>query len=222
MISSPLSFGCKWSPVSDLASSVSPSRASFSPLSSGRTLIIRLNAVSVHATCTVVWVVIVAVIAAAFGSIRTLDKISWLGWAGIVSIVGSVITLTVSVGVQDRPAAAPQTGPWVKEVIVAANPGFVDALNAVNTVVLSYGGVSAYVSVAGEMKHPREYAKAMFASHTFMTAVYLIISCVCYHYVGQYIASPVSFRYLPSTCASLPFASCSILIYRRSDRLVHS
>jgi hypothetical protein len=155
-------------------------------------LSIALNAVSLHATCTVVWVVIVAVVASAFGAIRTLDKISWLGWAGIVSIVGSVITLTVSVGVQDRPAAAPQTGPWVKEVIVAANPGFVDALNAVNTVVLSYGGVSAYVSVAGEMKHPREYAKAMFASHTFMTAVYLVISCVCYHYVGQYIASPVS------------------------------
>ena len=95
---------------------------------------------------------------------------------------------------QDRPAEAPQEGPWIKEVIVAANPGFVDALNAVNTVVLSYGGVSAYVSVAGEMKNPREYAKAMFASHTFMTAVYLVISCVCYHYVGQYIASPVSLR----------------------------
>lgn len=152
----------------------------------------RLNAVSVHATCTVVFVVAAGVASAAFASIRTLDRISWLGWAGVISIVVAVLTLTVSVGVQDRPADAPQEGEWFKVVEAVASPTFVDAMNAISTVVLSYGGVSAYVAVAGEMKNPEEYTKSMVTSHLFMTTLYLVLTSVIYHYVGQYISSPVS------------------------------
>jgi hypothetical protein len=96
-----------------------------------RKLISRLNAVSVHGTCTVVFVVVAAVATAAVSSLRTLDRISWVGWAGLVSILAAVITLAISVGVQDRPSRAPQVGPWSKEVNAFSDTSFVQAMNAV-------------------------------------------------------------------------------------------
>lgn len=50
---------------------------------------IALNAVSSHATCTVVWVVVGAVVVFALSSIQTLGRVSWLGWIGLVSIMAA-------------------------------------------------------------------------------------------------------------------------------------
>lgn len=46
-----------------------------------------LNAVSVHAACTAIFVAVAAVIAVTFASIQTLGRISFLGWFGIISIL---------------------------------------------------------------------------------------------------------------------------------------
>lgn len=151
-----------------------------------------LNAVSVHATCTVVFVVAAGVASAAFASIRTLDRISWLGWFGMASIMAAIITLMVSVGVQDRPADAPQSGPWDKQINIWPRDSFVSAMNAVSTVVFAYCATPAYVSIVGEMKRPQDYTKSIVLAQTFITTLYLIVACVVYHYVGQFIASPVS------------------------------
>ena len=48
-----------------------------------------LNAVSLHGTCTAVFVVVSALIAFGLASIRTLGKISWLAWVGMASIAAS-------------------------------------------------------------------------------------------------------------------------------------
>lgn len=48
-----------------------------------------LNALSRHAACTAVFVVVAAVVGFAFSSIRTLDRIAWLAWVGVTCIVTS-------------------------------------------------------------------------------------------------------------------------------------
>lgn len=48
---------------------------------------IALNALSVHATCTAVFVAVAAIIGFGFSSLRTLGRISWLAWIGVISIV---------------------------------------------------------------------------------------------------------------------------------------
>lgn len=48
---------------------------------------IALNALSTHATCTNVFMVVAAIIAFAFASIQTLGKITWLAWIGIAGII---------------------------------------------------------------------------------------------------------------------------------------
>jgi hypothetical protein len=50
---------------------------------------VALNALSDHATCTVVFVIIAAVINFAISSLQTLNKIAWIGWFGLFGIMSS-------------------------------------------------------------------------------------------------------------------------------------
>ncbi|KAJ9117641.1 hypothetical protein QFC22_004492 [Naganishia vaughanmartiniae] len=75
---------------------------------------IAFNAVSTHATCTVVWVVIAAVGTFALASIQTLNKVGIVSWVGFVSVMAAIMIITIAVGIQDRPVTAPQVGPWDK------------------------------------------------------------------------------------------------------------
>lgn len=90
-----------------------------------------LNGVSSHGACTAVFIAIASVVGFGLGSIRTLEKITALSWLGVVSLLVSVITLTVAVGVSG-PAAAPVD--WHKEVRAFGNPSFAKAMSAVNSV----------------------------------------------------------------------------------------
>jgi hypothetical protein len=84
---------------------------------------IAFNAVSTHATCTVVWVVVAAVGTFALASIQTLNKVGIVSWIGFVSVMAAIMIITIAVGIQDRPVTAPQTGPWDK---VSAKKGTVE------------------------------------------------------------------------------------------------
>lgn len=48
---------------------------------------ISFNAISVHGTCTAVFVVVAAIIGFSLGSIQTLHEVSWLAWVGASSIL---------------------------------------------------------------------------------------------------------------------------------------
>lgn len=50
---------------------------------------IALNALSLHGTCTAVFVAVAAIIDFLFSSIQTLHRISWLAWVGVVGIISS-------------------------------------------------------------------------------------------------------------------------------------
>lgn len=148
------------------------------------------NAVSEHAMCTVAWVVVSSVIVVAIASVQTLDRISWLGWVGVAGIMSSVITLAVAVGVQDRPSAAPPTGPWSTGVRTSANPGFMDAITAVCACVFAYAGAPNFLNIAAELRRPKDYTKALILCQVLTTVTYLVVGSVVYHFCGQYVASP--------------------------------
>lgn len=144
-----------------------------------------MNAITLHATCTIVWVLIGAIVSIAAAMIRTLDKISWLGWVGFVSLMVSLITCTIAVGVQDRPAEAPQDEPWETGVRLFNNPGFLAGVGAASNIVLSFAGGPAFFNVISEMRDARDYPKSVYFCQVWVTATYLVIACVMYHYVGQ-------------------------------------
>lgn len=109
-----------------------------------------LNAISLHAACTAVFVAVAAVIAFLGSSIRTLGRITILGWIGVVSILSGselavtrwlsltlVMIVTIAVGLQDRPSDAPQTGPWDKNLLLFAKPTFAQGMSTVAGLVFA-------------------------------------------------------------------------------------
>ncbi len=77
----------------------------------------------------------------ALASIQTLSKISMLGMLGFVSVMSAILVITIAVGIQDRPSAAPQVGPWEKDISAFNSGGtFLGGMAAVSTVVFSYSG----------------------------------------------------------------------------------
>lgn len=70
-----------------------------------------LNAISLHATCTAVFVAVAAVATFFPASMRTLGSVKWIGWIGLTSMVVSILLVVGAVGSGNRPSPAPQTGP---------------------------------------------------------------------------------------------------------------
>ncbi len=137
-----------------------------------------LNAVSIHATCTAVFIVVAAAVGWALCSIRTMGQITWLGWVGMVSIMAGILAMTVAVGVQDRPSDAPKTGPWERDLKVVGSPTFADAISAVASVIFAASATPTYFGIISEMRDPRQFNKSMFSAQLFVTVTYLVIGLV--------------------------------------------
>ncbi|UPK90571.1 hypothetical protein LCI18_001506 [Fusarium solani-melongenae] len=151
---------------------------------------IGLNAVSTHAACTAVFVAVAAVATFGFASIRTLGKIGWLAWIGLVCIMTAIFSVTVAVGVQDRPAAAPKGGVWVSDYKLTNTPSFVDGISAISALIFAFSGTPAFFTIAAEMRDPKHYTRSLLWAQGIVTGTYIAIGVVVYYYCGSYVASP--------------------------------
>ncbi|KAG9203086.1 hypothetical protein G6514_003609 [Epicoccum nigrum] len=151
---------------------------------------IGLNSLSEHGACTAIFVAVACVVGFGLASIQTLDKISWIAWVGLAGILSAIITLTVSVGLQDRPSAAPQFGPWESDFELFKSPTFANAAAALSSLVFAYAGTPAYFNIVSEMKDHKDYFKALSLCQFVMTALYIAIGVVVYYYCGSFVASP--------------------------------
>ncbi|GAA6034593.1 hypothetical protein JCM8097_005413 [Rhodosporidiobolus ruineniae] len=149
-----------------------------------------LNAISLHGTCTAVFVAVAAIACFPVASLRTLGSVKWIGWAGLISMVVSILLVAIAVGAGGRPSPAPQEGPWDKDLVMWGNPSFTDAMNAVSNIMFSYAGTAAFLPIASEMRNPRDFPKAVALCQTFVTVFYIVVGVVVYLYAGQYVASP--------------------------------
>ncbi|KAJ5763948.1 hypothetical protein N7533_002629 [Penicillium manginii] len=154
-------------------------------------LSIGMNAVSNHATCTAVFAAVAAIVGFGFSSIRTLGRITWLAWVGLPCILTAVTIVTIAVGIQERPAAAPTTdGPWVSDWKIVGNPSFAEAIAAVSNLLFAFSGTPGFFSIVSEMRNPERYPAAMASCQAVVTVVYAIIGGVIYYYCGSYVSSP--------------------------------
>ncbi|KAI9929632.1 hypothetical protein AWENTII_009389 [Aspergillus wentii] len=142
------------------------------------------------AFCLSVFLAVAAIIGFVFSSIQTLGRLTLLAWLGAFSILTSILILTISVGVQDRPAAAPQDAPWASDFKIIGNPSFSDAISAVATLVFGYAGTPGFFSIVSEMRDPGFYPRSLMICQSVVTGTYIIIGCVVYYYCGSYVASP--------------------------------
>ncbi|KAF2124516.1 hypothetical protein P153DRAFT_370922 [Dothidotthia symphoricarpi CBS 119687] len=152
---------------------------------------IALNSLSEHGTCTAVFVAVAAIIGFALSSIPTLGKITWVAWIGLVGILSAILTVTIAVGLQDRPPAAPLTdGPWKSDFKLFGNPTFAEAAAALTSLVFAYAGTPAFFNIVSEMRDPRMYTRAVMIQQSISTCFYGVVGIVVYYYCGSYVASP--------------------------------
>lgn len=104
-------------------------------------------------------------------------------------LCGIVFAVTISVGLEDKPADAPD-GPWESDYQLTASPSFADAAAALSSLVFAYAGTPAFFSIVSEMRDPRQYTKSLVLCQGVVTVVYVIIGIVVYYYCGSYVASP--------------------------------
>uniref|UniRef100_L2FDE2 Amino acid transporter n=1 Tax=Colletotrichum fructicola (strain Nara gc5) TaxID=1213859 RepID=L2FDE2_COLFN len=122
------------------------------------------NAVSSHGTCTVVFTLLGAILITAFSSVRTFSKLGWLTWLGFTTFFVAVFVFVVAVTKQDRPAVAPQTGPFELGWTAVAHPTF--------------------------MRRPQDYRRAALVTGGLVLAMYLSFSLVIYRWCGVWLATP--------------------------------
>ncbi|KAB8226425.1 transmembrane amino acid transporter protein-domain-containing protein [Aspergillus novoparasiticus] len=151
---------------------------------------ISLNAVSTHGACTAIFVAVAAIIGFMLASIQTLGRISWMAWVGLFGILTAIFIVTIAVGLQDRPYAAPQEGVWVSDYKLIASPTFTQAITAISSIVFAYAGTPAFFSIVSEMREPRHYTRSLVICQSVVTATYIAIGCVVYYFCGSYVASP--------------------------------
>lgn len=170
---------------------------------------IGLNAVSTHGACTAIFVAAAAVGVFCFASTQTLGRVSFLAWIGLSSLLTSselsliahilepiclltcaVFTVTIGVGVEDRPGDAPKTGHWESDYKIIGNPTFAEAISAVATFIFAYAGTPVFFPIVAEMREPKHYVKALLLCQTIVTITYVTVGVVVYYYCGSYVASP--------------------------------
>lgn len=115
-------------------------------------------------------------------------KNSFYSWT--IPILRVVFTVTIAVGIEDRPAGAPQGIEWKSDYKVFNRPSFTDAMSAISSLIFAYAGTPAFFNIAAEMRDPRNYTKALIVCQSVVTIAYIVVGVVVYYYCGSYVASP--------------------------------
>lgn len=98
--------------------------------------------------------------------------------------------MTIAVGLQDRPAAAPTDSVFVSDFKIINNPTFTKAISAISSIVFSYAGTGAFFPIAAEMRDPRYYTRALLLCQGVVTSVYVAVGVIVYYFCGSYVSSP--------------------------------
>lgn len=98
--------------------------------------------------------------------------------------------VTIAVGIQDRPPAAPKDTLWVSDYKLVNSPSFAEAMSALSMIGFAYAGIPAYFSIISEMRDPRQHSRSLLLCQGSITSFYIAIGIVVYYYCGSYVSSP--------------------------------
>ncbi|KAJ4396463.1 hypothetical protein N0V93_000682 [Gnomoniopsis smithogilvyi] len=150
------------------------------------------NAFSNHGACTVVFNLVATIICTAAGSIRKIHGLGNILYVGFFSAIISVLIVVIAVAVRDRPAAAPQTGPFELGFQAYPPPGttFVQFWAACVAIYSSSSNTCGYLPLISEMRRPQDFIKSLWVCEAFVVSSYLSLATVVYAYCGKWVTSP--------------------------------
>lgn len=157
------------------------------------TVSIAFNTLTEHAACTMAWAGMAAGISFILGLLtRTMKVLSWCGYVGLASIFTSVWIVAIACLTQSSPAAAPAGEPVNRGIraFPASSVPYSTIATAVATQLLSLCGTASFFTIHSEMKDQTKYVKSLLMGQGFVVFNYLVVSCIVFGKVGQYVTSP--------------------------------
>ncbi|PWN34610.1 uncharacterized protein FA14DRAFT_115825, partial [Meira miltonrushii] len=154
---------------------------------------IALNALTNHATCTMVFVGLAALLACLIGApLRDLHRVSWLGWLGMTCILSSVWVLVITLAIRGHPYVEHDRYDFLAPIErpLWATGDFSACMVSINMQIISVMGNVSFYSVSAEMRQPAKFTKAVIVGQAFNLIMYLCIGLVVVYIAGQYITSP--------------------------------
>ncbi|KAG7145784.1 N amino acid transport system protein like [Verticillium longisporum] len=148
------------------------------------------KALSSRNVCNTVWTLVAAVCTALLASIQTLGRLTIFTWIGFASLFTAVFIIVIGVTQVDRPAAAPQEGPFDIGVVTIGAPAVAPGLTAAVNIFAAFSSTPTFMPVIAEMKAPRAFKKSLFSSQIVLFICHVTMSLVVYLYCGKYVASP--------------------------------
>lgn len=155
------------------------------------TVSIAFNTLTGHPVCTMAWVGMGAAVAMVIGlTIRTMKVLSWCGYVAVVSVLAGIWIVAIACLAQSTPAAAPKGEPIDKMIKAVSNSPYSTIATAIGTQVMSLAGTASFFTIHSEMAEQTKFNRALFLGQGVTVLNYIVISCIVYGKVGQYVASP--------------------------------
>lgn len=151
------------------------------------TFSIMMNAITEHAACTIIWMVIGTVLSLVCTLPRTLEHLSYNSIASFLSIIAAVLVTMIGVSLT-KPGLV--NGALVVRLWPRAGLSFQDGFNALSSMVFAYAGHVAFFTFIAELKDPRDFPKALAFLQCSDITMYIITAVVVYYYAGDMVASP--------------------------------
>ena len=158
------------------------------------TFSIMMNAITAHATCTIIFMLIGMLISILFTLPRTLRGLTWLCVASFISIIAAVGTTMIGVSITQpgllHNGQHAGSGYLSPDLWPQVNLSFHEAFLAVANIVFAYAGHVAFFSFISEFRQPRDFPKALALLQCSDISLYIVSSVVIYYYAGRQVASP--------------------------------
>ena len=147
------------------------------------TFSIMMNAITNHATCTIIFSVVGAIVCLLLTLPRTLKNMSYLSIVSFLSVIGAVMVTMIGVSIT-KPSQGKPIALW------APAPSFHEAFLAVANIVFAYAGHVAFFSFMSELKDPNDFPRALCLLQASDISMYTVTAIVIYYYAGSSVASP--------------------------------
>jgi amino acid permease len=147
------------------------------------TFSIMVNAITGHAACTIVFMLLGMVVSFLLTIPRTLKNLSWWSVTSFISIIAAVTITMAGVSV---------SRPGVGQVDFWPDPDvpFHEAFLAVANIIFAYAGHVAFFTFISELRKPEEFPKALCLLQGCDVAMYVVTAVVIYYYAGEKVKSP--------------------------------
>lgn len=134
--------------------------------------------------CQIIWMVVGTIIQFVGTLPRTMKSTSWLSAGSSLCVLIAIIMVMADVG-NNNPRAT--SGGELRMVGIAS---FVPIMLALLNIVTSYTGHVAYLTMASELKEPKDFKKSLFLQMGTATALYTLVAIVVYYCVGNTVEAP--------------------------------